>query len=795
MQKSAFRLLTSCLFLAPPALGQAADFPFFEGFEATSLQVHWSTSSPWGAGRAQLTTAGGPQSGDRHLTLDAGSQGVDSNVVADLQVDLSGSSSVLLEFGVRDFGDEYETSTDRWLGPGAKHYDGVFLSDDGGVTWAEALALDDAATGGNYQKHTLDLDALVAAAGMTYNANFLIRFSWQGDHAIPGDGFAFDDIGLRALEYQDLGSLTSTTPTVGGSFGASLVAIADLNLDGVPELAVGHPGYDGGRGRLEIYSGKDLVLLGLTPAGAVGDFLGETLANLGDLNGDGFDELLLGAPKNSKGGTGSGAAHVFSTKSGAKLKSLYGQSASEGLGTALCAAPDLDGDGLREIVVGIPGADGTAGIEVGRVRIFSGGTFDLLLEVEGSEAFERLGSSVDVFGDLDGDGKPDLIAGATNWADPSAPSEVRGAARVFSSATGALLRTFEGAGGDFGASVAGVGDLDGDAVVDWVVGAPGAELGAGVVLYLSGADGSLLTEELGQLPGARFGAVLERVGDVDGDGDADLGIGSDTAQGGQVRVRELPGLMPLVGIEAASTSAGFGRALAGTGDLDGDGKGDLAIASPGEGLGVGVAGGRVRLAGTSDVPRMVSVDGLHCATSGQAVLAGNNFTPSMVVRVGGQAVDWQYVSPVQVRLELEPDVPGGFRDLTIWTDAGSQGYDRVLPRYPAFHAPEEAPLGSVVSLELDNGEPGSFVLAFSAERYAQPASFSAWGWYHGLELNGVWVAAIGKFTALQTSHELLLPAPTSLALVGAEFHLQAWTHQASSAQMGFTDTMTVRITN
>jgi len=253
--------------------------------------------------------------------------------------------------------------------------------------------------------------------------------------------------------------------------------------------------------------------------------------------------------------------------------------------------------------------------------------------------------------------------------------------------------------------------------------------------------------------------------------------------------------MPLVGIEAAASSIGFGQAMAGTGDLDGDGKGDLAIASPGELLGAGSPGGRVRLAGTSDVPRMVAIDGLHCATTGQAVLQGNNFTPSMVVRVGGQAIDWQYVSPVQVRLNLDPDVPGGFRDLAIWTDEGSQSYDRVLPRYPAFYAPEEAPLGSVVSIELDNGEPGSFVLAFSAERYAQPAPFSAWGWYHGLELNGVWVAAIGKFTALQTSHELLLPAPTATTLVGTEFHLQAWTHQATSAQMGFTDTMTVRITN
>jgi hypothetical protein len=102
-------------------------------------------------------------------------------------------------------------------------------------------------------------------------------------------------------------------------------------------------------------------------------------------------------------------------------------------------------------------------------------------------------------------------------------------------------------------------------------------------------------------------------------------------------------------------------------------------------------------------------------------------------------------------------------------------------------------LGQAVFLELDNGDVGDYVLAFSGALFAAPVPFEALGWYHGLELNGVWVLASGLFTPGATQQSIALPAIVDSSLVGVTYYFQAWTSQITLGLAGFTATGSVLI--
>ena len=785
------------LALAAPAGAQTADFPYFDGFEAGSLGPEWTITKPWGSGGATVTLANGPFSGSYHLILEGPASSQDSNVTADLRIDLAGESSVLLEFQVRDYGDEYATSSGSWLGSGSNYYDGVFISDDGGTSWYEVLPLDNTTATGTYQKHTIDLDAAVLDAGMSYTSDFIVRFSWEDEYAVPTDGFGFDEVTLRSLDYATIANVQSTTVTTNGRFGTSMVGIADVSGDGFPDLAVGHPGFNSGSGRVEIYSGVDGSFISAATPSISGDQFGAAIANIGDMNGNGSDDILIGAPLNDQNGISAGAAFFYDTKTGAQLRVLYGPEAGDEFGSALAALPDVTGDGRDELVVGSPLHDGPAGVDTGRVVVYASGNYAILLDEAGQQAGEKMGTSVDGFGDQDGDGLADVIVGSPEWDLVPFLNDNVGAAHVYSSATALRVRSFSGdfSKGGFGTAVLGLGDVTDDGVADWMVGAPDQAGTAGIVRFFSGADGSLLSEDQGKAVGEHFGTVLTRAGDMDGDGGPDVAAGSASSALGTVRVYRLPSLATLVDIEPVDSKTGFGRAIAGVGDLNLDGLGDIAVGSPDEVVSGSSAAGRVRVVSTADAPTIDSIDGLHSTLSGQAVIRGTNLLANLQVQVDGVLVPTTFVSPVEALVDLTPVEPGGFFDLGVASDLGTDFIERGLSRYPAFHGPSTAALGELVELELDNGEPGAFLLAFSSQKYSAPAPFEAWGWFYGLELNGVWTLAAGNFTTETTKLVFPVSAPTAPSLVGETFHLQAWTLQSVTGVMGFTDTVSVTMTN
>ena len=205
-----------------------ATLPYATGFE-TGLDDSWLTVEGT-EGRVQVTSANGPFSGTQHLTMDDHTNGsAFSQNEGLLHLDLSGESQVGLSFAWKEFGDETHTQ------------DGVYFSDNGGASFVKVHALEGGSTTNNtWQSIALDLDALAAAAGLSLNSTFVVKFQQYDNYAITTDGFAFDDISVSAggggngdyatLPYStgfESGSLDQPWLTTTGTEGRVLVTTAN----------------------------------------------------------------------------------------------------------------------------------------------------------------------------------------------------------------------------------------------------------------------------------------------------------------------------------------------------------------------------------------------------------------------------------------------------------------------------------------------------------------------------------------------------------------------------------------
>lgn len=420
-------------------------------------------------------------------------------------------------------------------------------------------------------------------------------------------------------------TLAGTAPTPGGRFGAAVASVGDVTDDGTPDIAIGAPG-EAGTGQVYIVDGATGTIVRVIAGSVAGGGFGAALARMPDLTGDGRGELAVGAPGANRvyvvgaatgtlirsvigpdGGrfgtavasapdasgdaTGdgvadlavgapeagaSGRAYLVDGATGALVRTLSGVPQPDAaFGTAVLVLPDADADGRADMAVGAPGEDRATAAAAGRVYVLSGRTGATIVAHRAPESVEdgALGAALAAGRDLDGDGVPDVLAGA--------PGEAR--VYALSSATDQRLGTLAGPtpSGRFGAAVTATSSLDGDGVADIAVGAPDAGQ-SGRVYVLSGASGERLftAQNPAESTYTAFGRDIAALGDTDGGA---IAIGAPGEAAGVVHIVRAAGGAILRTIQNPGTAYGFGLVLAAIGDADGDGVTDLAAGVPGEG--------------------------------------------------------------------------------------------------------------------------------------------------------------------------------------------------------------------
>lgn len=405
--------------------------------------------------------------------------------------------------------------------------------------------------------------------------------------------------------------------------------------------------------------------------------MGMSVDSAGDINGDGFDDLIIGASGYDVPGQlfDEGAAFIFlgsetgirSTQSVDAAAIIYGTQANSSFGWDVAGAGDINGDGYDDVIVGAPLAN-TAGLSVsGAVYVFLGSAEGILATsahdadyVIASEQIEgHMGIRVDAAGDVNADGFSDIIVGAELYGRPFSPpipnqgSGRGGAAFVFlGSANGlvgstpesahAALYPWNPAGQDTGLLtsfcwVSGAGDVNGDGYSDVMVGAPGWNHsvewpGSGTEWWREGAVLIYYGSESGISGGGpdfadariegdsletAFGATVDSAGDVNGDGYDDIIVGApETTVQSPEFIEEFgrayifygseSGIVQTSATQADTIFSGIGsadwlgRRVAGIGDINSDGYSDIAFSArsfPGAIPEDGEYNGSIRLSG------------------------------------------------------------------------------------------------------------------------------------------------------------------------------------------------------
>jgi len=408
-------------------------------------------------------------------------------------------------------------------------------------------------------------------------------------------------------------------------FGFSVAAAGDVNGDGYGDVIVGAPGYDAGgtnRGRAYLFLGSATGPQA-TPAWTVsGDQdsaqFGAAVATAGDVNGDGYSDVIVGAYVHDAGGTDRGRAYVFhgsaSGLSGTANWTGSGNENSAYFGYAVAAAGDTNGDGYGDILVGAYMHNG-GGVDRGQAYVYRGSSTGLSSTAawtgSGDENSAHFGRAVATAGDVNGDGFSDIVVGAP---DHSGGGTARGRIYVYAGSSGSLSLNTSLNGGEaaagFGASVSTAGDVNGDGYSDILVGAPLANAGSttgdrGQAFVYPGSSTGITTPVLWTGSGdedlAQFGFALGTAGDTNGDGYSDIVVGAPYHNAGGTdrgRAYVYQGSSTGPAATAAWTASGsedganLGYSVFTAGDANGDGFSDLLVGASNHDAGAGALANR-----------------------------------------------------------------------------------------------------------------------------------------------------------------------------------------------------------
>lgn len=326
---------------------------------------------------------------------------------------------------------------------------------------------------------------------------------------------------------------------LGSSFGMAIADIGDVDRDGTADFAVGAGGHRIGAaqvGAVHVYSGRTRTRLTSLFGDGDGDLFGSVLAGVGDVNADGIPDFAIGAPENGNAAFsyGRGYVRVISGHNLATWLQTYGARTSDEYGSAIAGVGDVDGDGRDDFMVGAL-LEMAPSSGQGSARVYSGMSGNVLYEFFAERASDHFGVAVGSPGDVDADGVADFMVGAISMVNPT-PAKVW----LYSGADGTSLGAVIGEPGSgvFGLRLERAGDVDQDGHADFWVSDPMNSAIApmlGAVHLVSGRTRTTLKTLRGPSSGSGFGFTLAGIRDLDRDGLPELGIGVPMAglpQGG-----------------------------------------------------------------------------------------------------------------------------------------------------------------------------------------------------------------------------------------------------------------------
>lgn len=348
-------------------------------------------------------------------------------------------------------------------------------------------------------------------------------------------------------------------------------------------------------------SGKDLlVLTGLNPA----DSFGEAVSTAGDVNGDGYDDVIIGARGDMhEGSTSNGNVYIYlGSANGLQANPTFvmsGEDMGTEFGRSVGFAGDVNGDGYDDVLVGAHAYMG----HQGKVYLYFGSSSGLSIQPNwtslGENQSDEYGRSLYSAGDVNNDGYDDVVVGASGYTETLA---LQGKVYLYLGSASGLsqipVATYTGTteNEELGRSVFGGGDINGDGYGDIVVGAPGltkgGETGTSIgMAYIfwgnsAGIGSASPTILSGESISDKFGESVSIAGDVNGDGYDDVLVGAWETGKVYIFLGNSTGISVEAMIITGTDRINFGRAVSSAGDVNGDGYDDILVGAHAQSKGV-----------------------------------------------------------------------------------------------------------------------------------------------------------------------------------------------------------------